>query len=145
MIGSSHSLEHQGPVSHSTCHRPGMVEAPTKGDDASPTNAAVCRLEPDNAAERGGVTDGTTGIATGGERDQMRCQCCTRSRTGAAWKHGCVPRVARYAKDLHAAGSEFNGIEFAEADGPGVPQARSPGAVLRRHVASHDLRSCRGW
>src|SRR5262245_17672289 len=121
-----------------------MVEAPTEWDDASPANAAVRWLESDNAAERGRVAYRTTGIAASGERYHVRRQRCTRARAGTTWKHGRVPRVARDAKHLHAAGGKFDGIEFAQADDTSVSQARGYGAVLRRDVARHELRACRG-
>ena len=65
-----------GRVSHGTRHGPGVVEAPAQGDDTSPTNTTVGWLEPDNAAERGRVTYGTTGITAGGERYHVRGQGC---------------------------------------------------------------------
>ncbi len=51
-----------------------------------------------------------------------------------------MPRIAGRAKHLHAAGSELDGVELAQTDGPGAPQPGGHGTILRGGVISHDLR-----
>src|SRR5262245_19201014 len=100
-----------------------MVEAPAQGDDTGTADTAIGWLEPDNAAERRRVAYRTTRVAAGREGYHMRCQGGARARTRPAWKHRRIPRIARRSKYLHTAGGKFDGIEFAEADGTGLPQA----------------------
>src|SRR5262249_52289588 len=99
-----------------------MVEAPAQGNDPSTTDATVGRFEAHNAAERRRVAYGPARAAAGGEAPHMCRRGWARAGARPAWKHGRIPRIARVAKYLHTAGGKFDGVEFAEADGTGLPQ-----------------------
>src|SRR5262245_37197902 len=101
-----------------------MVETPAQGDNASTADAAVGRFEPDNTAERRRITYRTPRVTAGSEGHHMRRQGGARARARPAWKHRCIPRIARVAKHLHTARGKFDGVEFAEADGASLSQAR---------------------
>src|SRR5262249_3604733 len=107
-------------------------------------DAAVGWLEPRNTAERRWVAYRATGVTASREGHHMRRQSGTRARARPAWKHGGIPWIARVAKDVHTTGGKFDSIEFAKADGTGLPQARRHGRILSSDIAGHHFRCRRG-
>ena len=143
-VGAGYGLQHQGRVSDSARHGPGMVQTPAQGDDTGTTDTAVGRLEPNNAAERCRVTYRAASVAASGERHHMRRQSGARARARPAWKHRRIPWIARRPKHFHTAGGKFDSVEFAEADGTSPPQARRHGRILGSDVAGHHFGRRRG-
>jgi hypothetical protein len=87
-------LQHDRAVLDGPGHRAGVVEAERIRVDAIAAHQTVGRLQPDNAAERSGATDRTTGIGAERRRDKPRRHRRTRAARGAAGEVLAVPRVA---------------------------------------------------
>jgi hypothetical protein len=67
-------LEHQRVISDCARHRSDMVEREGKWEDTAARDQTVGRLESDDAASTGGVSDAAAGVAPERHREQPRCQ-----------------------------------------------------------------------
>ena len=86
-------LVQQGGVQHRTGARPGLVEAGGQGDQAVAGGAAVRRLDPDRAGDRGRLADRAAGVGADGQRRLEGGQRRGRAAAGAARDPVEVPRV----------------------------------------------------
>ena len=116
-------VEHEGGVLDGAGERADVVERPGKRDHAAAPDAAVGRLEADDAAEGGGEADRATGVAAeraegGAGRDRGG------AAAGAATGHaGRVPGVGDRAVvrvDAGGAHGELVQVELAHEHGAGV-------------------------
>src|SRR5262245_56137523 len=110
-----------------------MIKRPGERNDSTQTDAAIRWLQTNDAAQRGGNPNGTTGV--GAHRSKAHTQShsaggsSTRSATDSLW----IPRIARRAVvRIHArhAEGEFMQIRFADDRHPGTFQFVNDGSVL---------------
>ncbi len=119
--------EHERGIGHRPRHRPDVIERPRQRHGPGPAHPPVRRLQPDDAAARGGQANGAAGVGT--ERSQRQSRghgggrAAPRSAgdvTGAPW----VLHVAVVGIVAEGSHGELRHVELAEGDGTG---GREPG------------------
>ena len=107
-IGTSQSLQHQRAIVHGVRHRPDMIDGHLDRKNASERNQPPGWLYADDAAERGGHTDGAAFIAPHRHVDDVgRNQCRAAARRSAGGARVIVrveheAGVAGVAAEAHA-------------------------------------------
>src|SRR5215475_6246619 len=140
-------LQNERGVAGCSGHGAQVIEGLHVRADADEARPSVCWLEAHNAAEGGGISDGSSRIRTESERAQPRrdgrCGAPARSARDAVELPG-IPRGPEMGIDGRWGGCEFVGKRLTEHDGARPAQARDALRVLRRHMVPEEARSVRG-
>ena len=134
-------------IAHGARHRPHLVERRGVGDDAVAADAAVGRLDADDAAVRGRLADRAAGIGAERAETLARGDRGGRAARRAARHALAVPGIARAAVGgvlVRRAHGELVAVELADAHRAGVEQAARDGGVVGRDEVLEDL-ATRRW
>ena len=71
-IAVGQRVEQYPAIFHGPAHGTGVIEAGRQRNDPAPIDGAICRLEPRDAAERGGAAHRAAGIRTDAAKDHAR-------------------------------------------------------------------------
>ena len=145
-VVAGHRGEHVGGVLDGARERPDLVERRAEGEQAVARDAAVGRLEADDAAQRGRLADRAAGV--GAERDRRQAGR-HRDRRAAARAAGDAVERPRVAGDAERrvlgrrAHRELVAVGLAEDDRAGRLEALDGRRRVGRHEALEDPRGGR--
>ncbi len=140
---AGHGREEVGGVLHGPRERADLVERRAEGEQAVARDAAVGRLEADDAAQRRRLADRAAGV--GAERDRREAGRDRDRRAAARSARDAIerPRVARHAERRvlgRRAHRELVAVGLAEDDRAGRFEALDGGRGVGRHEALEDPR-----
>ena len=146
VVAGDHLVQ-QGRVQHRTRTRPGLVEAGGQRHQAVAGGAAVGRLHPDRAGDRGRLPDGAAGVGADGQWSLVRGQRGRRPAARATRDAVQVPRVVgRPVRGVLGRGAhrELVHVGLAQDHDVRVEQALGDGRVVGRDPPLQDLRAAGG-
>ncbi len=141
VVAGDHVQQGRG-VRRGARHRPNMVQREGEREHPTARHQAIGRLQPDNPAGAGRVTDRAAGIGAERQREQPRGQPGAGAGGRPAGVVARVPRVACRREgqvEGRAANGEFMGGELAHHDRAGPAQPRHHRRIGRCHLADQDL------
>ncbi len=144
-IVTLHGVVSEREVADRARERPEVIEACDEGKRACPRQTAIGRLQPENAAERGGHADRAVGVGAERERNQPAGDRAAGAAGGAAGHAQRIVRIARWTV-VHILAGEVVGVfahvERADQNGAGRLQPLDQRGVARgRRMLAIDLRA----
>ncbi len=146
-IGAGDHLQRQRRVRHRRGKWSNLIERRREGEQAIARNPAVGRLEPDDAAESGRLSNRTAGVGAERERYHPRRDGCGRSAARAAGRAIERPRVLRRTECRilsRRSHRELVAVGLADNHRAGRHEALDGCRGVRRNVVLEDSRACRG-
>ena len=148
-VVAGHGLQQQRAVLDRARHRPRLVQRAREGDDAPARAAAIGRLDPGDAAERGRLADRAASVGAGGAQAQpgrhgrgraaraaARHEVAIVARPGPGIAHPAV--VGGQVRRTHR---ELVEIGLPQTDRARFPQFAADRRFIGRHESVQDVRA----